>query len=454
MAGKSSSSRRKLLKQAAAAGSSIAALRGGIAFAQAQAPAVLRGSNAGRTFRAYVSRTGLGSAVEDLTLLPIQPRQVLVRVEACAPCYTTIPGALGQARPAGAPPPPNAPRAQVPNHATVGVVEEVGPLVKRVQPGDRVVVAGTSQCGQCYQCLHGDPDYCQFTFGGDIFPPFARAADGTPVIAQAGIGGMSQFTVTTEEYCCPVFTSIPSVELSLLGDQLTSGFAAGMCRMKVEPGSDLVVFGAGPVGMGAVQAGRVMAAAQVIVIEPIRYRREMAMKLGATLALDPNAEGAGLVEKIRELCKRPTDRKFAGGNAWTATGFANGARGADFTIDTVGRDNYPPKVEKGPDPSGLLPMQQAWECTRMGGHVMFMGLVQGNLSLPGTSVALLGRTIHPGQQGGFHMMRDIPRFVRLMERGVLDAKTMIQGTYPLDKSAEACQEIADRTKLATVVLMS
>jgi S-(hydroxymethyl)glutathione dehydrogenase/alcohol dehydrogenase len=90
----------------------------------------------------------------------------------------------------------------------------------------------------------------------------------------------------------------------------------------------------------------------------------------------------------------------------------------------------------------------------MGGHVMFMGLVRGDRSLPGTAVALTGRTIHPGQQGGFHMMRDIPRFVKLMERGLLDAKTMIQGTYPLDRSAEACQEITDRTKVATVVLMS
>ncbi|HEY1240293.1 MAG TPA: alcohol dehydrogenase catalytic domain-containing protein [Bryobacteraceae bacterium] len=455
MAEKSSPSRRRVLKQAATAGSAVL---GGVAFAQqVQAPSNARGTNAGRKFRAYVSRRGMPSAVEELTLLPIEPRQVLVRVEACAPCYTTVPGALGGTRPAaapGVPAPPNAPRAQVPNHATVGIVEQAGPMVKRVQAGDRVIVAGTSQCGQCYQCLHGDPDYCQFTFGGDVFPPFATASDGTPVIAQAGIGGMSELTVTTEEYCCPIFTKVPPVELSLLGDQLTSGFAAGMCRMKVEAGSNLVVFGAGPVGMGAVQAGRVTGAGQVIVIEPIAYRREMAMKLGATLALDPKAEGAGLVEKIRELCKGPTDRKFAGGSGWVTTGLATNARGADFVIDTVGRDNVPPKVEKGPDPTGLLPMQQAWECTRMGGHVMFMGLVNGNLSLPGTAVALLGRTIHPGQQGGFHMMRDIPRFVRLMERGLLDAKTMIQGTYPIEQSAEACQEIADRTKLATVVLMS
>jgi len=457
MTGKPAPSRRRLLKQAAAGGS-MAALAGGVAFAQAQAPAVLSGTNAGRKFRAWVTRAGSGSSVEELSLLPVQPRQVLVRVEACAPCYTTIPGALGRtpapAQRSGAPAPPNAPRAQVQNHAAVGIVEEVGPQVKRVQAGDRVIIAGTSQCGQCYQCLHGDPDYCQFTFGGEQFPPYARAADGTPVVAQAGVGGMAQLAVTTEEYLCPIFTNLPSAELSLLGDQLTSGFAAGMCRMRIEPGSDVVVFGAGPVGMGAVQSGRVMGATQVVVVEPIRYRREIALKLGATLALDPNAEGMGLVERIRELCKGPTDRKFAGGHAWTTVGMASGARGSDFTIDTVGRDNAPPKVEKSPDPTGLLPMQQAWECTRMGGHVMFMGLVQGNLSLPGTSVALLGRTIHPGQQGGFHMMRDIPRLVKLMERGLLDAKTMIQATYSLDQSAQACEDIANRTKLATVVLMT
>lgn len=440
-------SRRKLVKRTVAAGAALS----GVALQAQQGPGVLRGSNAGRKFRAYLTRPGAGSSVEELTLLPIQPRQVLVRIEACAPCYTTVPRALPQA-PAG--PGAGRGRVEVPNHAAFGVVEETGALVKRVEKGDRVVVAGTSQCGQCYQCLHGDPDFCQFTFGGDVFPPFATASDGTPVVAQAGVGGSSELAVVTEEYLCPVFTSVPAVELSLLGDQLTSGFAAGMCRMKIEAGSNVVVFGAGPVGLGAVQAGRVMGATQVIVVEPIAYRRELALKLGATLALDPNAEGAGLVEKIRELCKGPTSRKFAGGEAWSTAGQASGARGADFTIDACGKDNAPPQVERGPDPTGILPMQQAWECTRMGGHLMYMGAVQGNFAINGTSLALLGRTIHPGQQGGFHMMRDIPRIVKLIERGLIDAKSMIQATYPLAQAGQAYQDVADRTKLSTVILMS
>ena len=148
-------------------------------------------------------------------------------------------------------------------------------MVKRVQVGDRVVVAGTSQCGQCYQCLQGRPDYCQFTFfsnapGVDPFPPFAQFPDGTPVYAQAGIGGMSELMAVFEEYCVPVFTDLPAAQLTLLGDQLSSGFAAGHADMHFQPGSDVVVFGAGPVGLGVVQAGRVMGAGQVIVIDPIK----------------------------------------------------------------------------------------------------------------------------------------------------------------------------------------
>ena len=79
--------------------------------------------------------------------------------------------------------------------------------------------------------------------------------DGTPVYAQAGIGGMSEIMTAFEEYCVPVFTDLPAAQLTLLGDQLASGFAAGHADMHFEPGSDVVVFGAGPVGLGAVQAG-------------------------------------------------------------------------------------------------------------------------------------------------------------------------------------------------------
>ena len=414
-----------------------------------QAPAVLTGTQTGRRFRGLV-RHGTTLDVQDLRLRPIDPRQVVIRSLAVAPCYTIVRGALSTTP---------ARRAEVPNHCGFGVVEAVGANVKRVRVGDRVVVAGTSQCGQCYQCLHGNPDFCQFTFfsntdGTAPFLPFAEMGDGTPVDAQAGIGGMSEVMTAFEEYCVPVFTDLPSAELTLLGDQLASGFAAGHARMQFEPGSDVAVFGAGPVGLGAIQAGRVMGAGQVIAIDPIRYRREFGLKMGATMALDPNAEGDGIVERVRELCKGPNDRRFAGGTSYGRAGNAVMARGADFVVEAAGLQAFPPKVEAQPDPTNVKTVQQAWDCTRMGGHVMLMGFTLQPVPFPGASLALLGRTIHPGQQGGLNVMRDLPRYVKLIEKGKIDAKSMITRRYTLDQGRQAIQDTADRTIITGVIEFS
>lgn len=366
---------------------------------------------------------------------------MLLRTQASGVCYTIV----GQVLSAS-----NAARATIPNHSGMGVVEEVGALVKRVQPGDRVIIPGTPQCGQCYQCLQGRSDWCQFLSTNPPHP-MAEMADGTPVFAGGAIGGLSELMVVTEEYCCPVFTSLPAAELTMLGDTAGTGLAAGMNLAPIEPGSDVVVLGCGPVGLGAIISARLKGAAQIIAVEPIPYRREVALKIGATLALDPNAEGAGLVEKIRELCKGPTNRRFAGGRAWGDDIFAV-PRGPDFTIEAVGGDAFPPKAEAGPDPTGILPLQQAWEFTRAGGHIVTLGFGQrGNVSYPASSFANRGRTIHAGQQGGLNMLRDLPRYVRLMEKGDIDLKPLVTATYPLERTREAVQTCADRTTVSAVI---
>lgn len=428
-------SRRKMLtKSAAAAGLAMAPQA-----ATAQAPAVLTGTQTGRKFRALV-RFGTGTEVADLELLPIQPREVVIRTEATAVCYTIVAGVLSAN---------NVRQAQIPNHSGMGVVEAVGPEVKRVQVGDRVVIPGTPQCGVCYMCLQGRADWCQF-LGITPQHPIAKMSDGTPVFASAQLGGLSEVMVVPEEYCCPVFTEVDGAELCLLGDTVGTGLAAAHNLAPVEPGTDVVVLGAGPVGMGAIQAARIKGAARVIVVEPIRYRREIAMKVGATMTLDPNAEASGLVAKIRDLCKGH-DRRYAGGRAWADPVLAV-PNGPDFTIEAVGGDTMPPKVEVGPDPTGVLPIQQAFEFTRAGGHIVLLGFaVRGTVSFPAAAFQNRGRTFHSGQQGGLHMLRDIPRYVRLIEKGEIDTKTMITARYPLERAREAVQAVADRTVLGAVV---
>ena len=385
--------------------------------------------------------------VQEMRLLPTDPRQVVIRSLAVAPCYTIVRGALAT----------NAiRRAEVPNHCGFGVVEAVGAMVKRVQVGDRVVVAGTSQCGQCYQCLHGRPDYCQFTFfsnapGVEPFAPFAQFRDGTPVYAQAGIGGMSEIMTAFEEYCVPVFTDLPAGAAHAPGRSARLGLCRRARRHGVRAGIRRRGLRCGPRGLGAVQAARVMGAGQVIVVDPIRYRREFSTKLGATTTLDPNAEGRRHRRADPRAVPGPNDRRFAGGTSWGRAGNAAMSRGADFVVEAAGIQTMPPKVEAQPDPTNVKTVLQAWDSTRAGGHVMLMGFTLQPVPFPGVSLALLGRTIHPGQQGGLHVMRDIPRYVKLIERGVIDAQSVITKRYTLDQSREAVQDTADRTIITGVI---
>ncbi|HEX4275165.1 MAG TPA: alcohol dehydrogenase catalytic domain-containing protein [Bryobacteraceae bacterium] len=433
-------SRRKIFTTgAAAAAGSLAFVPQAI---KGQAPAQLTGTNAGRRFKAFVRR-GTGASVEELRLKAIQPREVLVRTQASAVCYTIVGGALATT---------NVARASIPNHSGMGIVEEAGPLVKRVQKGDRVVVPGTPQCGVCYQCLQGRADWCQFLDTGPAHP-LAEMSDGTQIFEQAGLGGLSELMVVPEEYCCPVFTDLPAEQLTLLGDTVGTGLAAGRDLVQIEPGWNVVVQGAGPVGMGAIQAARLANAGQVIVIEPIRSRREIAMKVGGTIALDPNAEGNGLVAKIHSLCKGVTDRRFAGGRISGEDGrFVSVPDGADFVINAVGSDWFPPKVEVGPDPTAILPLQQCFDFTRAGGHIVMLGVAwRGNVSFNAANFSNRGRTFYSGQQGGLNMLRDIPRYVRLIEKGVIDMKSMVTATYPIERTREAIQAVGDRTVLGAVI---
>jgi S-(hydroxymethyl)glutathione dehydrogenase/alcohol dehydrogenase len=427
-------SRRSMLTAGALAAATLAS---GQANAQQAAPAVATGSVAGRPFRALV-RHGTMASVEDLRLRELQPRQVLVRTTASCGCYTITRSVLGQ----GA-----INRPTIPNHSGFGVVEAIGSEIRRVRVGDRVLVCGTPECGHCYQCLHGNPEACNYLNSQLFIEPIADMADGSGVIQQGAIGGLSEIIVAMEEYCIPLFTDLPDTQLSLLGDTLAAGLASTMTYGPVEGGSNVVIFGAGPIGLAAVQGARSQSAGQIIVIEPVAYRRDKAVELGATTVLDPNVDTDTLVERLRALCSGPTDRFDAGGRY--GPGYRYG--GADFVIEASGGDLFPPAVETGPDPTGLLALRQAWDVTRGGGHLTLLAAgQQGEISFPTAQFCLSTRSIHGGQMGGMHPMRDAPRYVTMIERGAVDAAALITATYPLDGVVDGFQRVADRTELGVV----
>ena len=467
-----STSRRDLLKAGIAAAGGMAIAPQDAVRAQTGGPAVVTRQR----FRGWISRgTGTNrTTLQDLTLRPIGGRQVVVRTEATNLCYSNVGAVLG-IQPAIAPPPPpapaapaNAPRpaaaaptgfarlnqmALIQGHGGVGIVEAVGPDVRRVQVGDRVCVSGTPQCGSCYQCLRGRADMCQFLGrqGPDDLIPIADMSDGTPVYANSHIGGLAEKMVTFEEWVVPIFTKAAAADLGMVCSCVTvAGLGATTSQnvALVEPGSIVAVVGCGPLGLSAVQGARISGASTIIAIDPIRARREVALKIGATQVLAPNVEGTRLVDKVRELSSGPNNRLWAGGR--DAGGLLGGA-GADFVIEAVGADAAVPKLEAGPDPTGILPLRQAYEMTAPGGHIVTTSLPRGTLSLPAVLFTIGGRTHHAGQAGGCNPMRDIPRFVELLDKGQFNARALATSVVPIEKMLDAYQEVAYRTTVTAIM---
>jgi len=460
-------SRRQLLKKsaaAAAAGTATLAAQG--ASPSGQAPTVVTA----RRFRAWVTR-GAGpdrTTLQELTLRPIAGRQIVVRTEATNLCYSNVPFVLslqapataGRAgAPAGGPAAGGAgaagrggavPRGTIQGHGGVGVVEAVGPQVRRVQVGDRVCVSGTPHCGSCYQCLRGRADMCQFLSDNNL-AVIAEMKDGTPVVANSHIGGLAELMVTNEEWVVPIFTKAAAADVGMVCSCVAVaglGATTSPTLAPVQSGATVAIVGCGPLGLSAVIGAKLAGASAIIAIDPIRVRRELALKLGATLALDPNTEGSNLVARVRELTRFPTDRFWSGGR--TSGGLLGGA-GADFVIEAVGADAVPPKLEAGPDPTGILSMRQAYEMTAPGGHVITTSLPRGNISLSGVLFSIGGRTHHAGQAGGSQPMRDIPRYVEMLDAGQFNARALATTVVRLEDMLPAYEQVAYRTTVTAIM---
>lgn len=460
MSNKRKLSRRRLLKQsmAAAAGGAALLAQAGTAFGQVPA------AQTRRRFKAWISRgDGPGrTTLQEATLRPIGGRQVVVRTEATNLCYSNVPAVLGLQPPAAARPSALAAStgarrmndmAVIQGHGGIGIVAAVGPEVRRVQVGDRVCVSGTPHCGSCYRCLRGRSDMCQFlsAIGADDLVAIADLADGTPVYQNSHIGGLAELMVTFEEWVVPIFTNMPAADVGMacsctavagLGATTAHALAA------IEPASSVAVVGCGPLGLSAVQGARIAGATTIIAIEPIAVRREAARKVGATHVLDPNVEGDGLVQRVRELTTWPTDRLWSGGR--NPAGRRPGS-GADFVIEAAGLEHVAPRLERGADPTGLLPMQQAYQMCALGGHLITTSIIRGDLVLPGNLFSIGGVTHHGGQAGGCSPMKDIPRFVEMLEKRQYDAQTLATTVVPLERMLEAYEEVAYRTTITGIM---
>lgn len=202
-------------------------------------------------------------------------------------------------------------------HEGAGVVERVGARVRRLGPGDRVVLTFDA-CGRCVRCVRGKPAYCDEFFPrnfGGTRPdgPSALSRDGAPVAAHFfGQSSFATHLIATERNAVKVDADLPLELLAPLGCGLQTGAGAVLNSLRAPAGSRLAVFGAGAVGLSAIMAGRVAGCTTIIAVDVNRARLDLARDLGATHAVNP-AEGDA-AERVRSI---------TGG-------------GADFTLETTG----------------------------------------------------------------------------------------------------------------------
>lgn len=244
---------------------------------------------------AVVREEGGAFGIESLQLGQPNSDEVVVKIAGVGVCHTDL-VCRDQYFPV--------PLPCVFGHEGSGVVEQVGSAVTRVKPGDHVVLSFSS-CRECPSCIAGKPAYChqlyQHNFlGTRTDGSSAWSTDGKVVhghfFAQSSFG---TYALASERNTVKVRQDAPLWLLGPLGCGVQTGAGAVINSLQPKAGSSVAVFGAGTVGLSAVMAARLCGCAIIVAVDPVASRRELALELGATHAIDPKADNP--VEKIQAL---------------------------------------------------------------------------------------------------------------------------------------------------------
>ena len=239
--------------------------------------------------------TEIGKPFELLALEQEGPKaaEVRVRVDATGICMSDLHIQMGDW--------PTRPPIVL-GHEAAGTIEEVGPGVTNLKPGDRVIFSFLPQCGHCPSCSKGRPVLC--TGHADV-PGFVQY-DGTmrlklngEDVAQMGhIGTFAEYVVCPAEQVIKMPDGMPAAPAALVGCSVATGVGAVTRHAKVEPGSDVVIIGCGGVGLNMVQGARLAGAKRIIGVDLLDNKLEMAKSFGAIiLEICPEMRGAAFVSR-------------------------------------------------------------------------------------------------------------------------------------------------------------
>jgi len=352
-------------------------------------------------------------SVEPIELDPPKAGEVLVKLAASGMCHSDehlVTGDLAAWLPI------------IGGHEGAGVVEEVGPGVTALAPGDHVVFGFIPACGQCPSCATGHSNLCDV--GGTLM--IGRQMDGTArhhargqdIATMVCLGTFAPYTVVNQASCVKILDDIPLDKACLVGCGVTTGWGSAVYAAEVKPGDNVAVIGVGGIGVSAIQGARLAGAERIFAVDPVELKRTLAPGFGATHTASSVADAFGLIQQ--ETWGRMCDKVIC------SMGVGSGAM-----IESI---------------LGL---------TAKRGRVVITNIHPGaendvNLNL--CSLTLLEKQIVGSIFGSANIRYDIPKLLELYRQGQLDLDGMVTNTYKLGDINQGYQDMRDGKNIRGVLL--
>lgn len=343
--------------------------------------------------------------IEEVTLRAPLASEVEVTLEACAICHSDISfaeGAWGGHLPA------------VYGHEAAGRITAVGAGVTNYAPGDTVIVTLIRACGTCHPCVTGKPVVCATPHDRKAGP--ITAVDGTAMEQGLSCGAFAEKVVVDRSQIARIPEDMPMEVACLLSCGVITGVGAVVNTGQVRPGQNVVVIGAGGVGLNAIQGARLAGAARIIAVDMTEEKLEAARDFGATdgvLATDPKPWS-----KVRKLTQ---------------------GRGADAVFVTVG---------------AIPAYDNAPRYLATGGKMVMVGMPHSGQtsSYEPVIIAATGQALVGSLMGDTVLARDIPWMVDLYQQGRLKLDELVSGRWRLDQINEAIADTKSGAARRNVIL--
>lgn len=351
--------------------------------------------------------------VERVSLSPPRAGEVRVQIRTSGICHSDLHAISGTLP---------LPMPIVLGHEASGVVTRIGPGVRRVKPGDRVVVTWIPSCGRCFWCVNGQPELCEEANRGSVEGTPADGDShlswqGEPLYPFSWAGTLADAVVVPESAVIPIAADVPWDEAALLGCAVQTGVGAAL-HSPIRAGDTVLVIGLGGVGQNIVQGARIAGAARILAMDPVAAKRELALTLGATDAIDPAADDP--LTAVLDLTRD---------------------RGVDVAFEAVGQ----------PDLIAL-----AFNAVRRGGTAVAVGVPSPELDLTVNAFAFPSqeKTLTGSWLGGSYPPRDIPRLIELWRSGRLQLSPLLSRPFRLSEAPAALDALAHGQILRGIVRLS